>query len=76
MGPDIPCSDPAIPCPEFHPSRIFPIPSLFRFLVTTGSLVALISTGLYILAHQFEPEQREVVKVVPGIKLRKPEASP
>jgi hypothetical protein len=52
------------------------MPSLFRFLVTVGSLVALVSTGLYILASQFEPEQREVVKVVPGVKIRKPEASP
>lgn len=52
------------------------MPSLFRFLVTVGSLVALISTGLYVLAHRFEPEQREVVKVVPGVKIRKPEASP
>jgi hypothetical protein len=52
------------------------MPSLFRFLVSTGSLVALVSTGLYILASQFEPEQYEVVKVVPGVKIRKPEASP
>ncbi len=52
------------------------MPSLFRFLITTGSMVALISTGLYILAHQFEPEQHEVVKVVPGVKIRKPEATP
>ncbi|MGE0025037.1 MAG: hypothetical protein AB7S70_15560 [Hyphomicrobium sp.] len=48
------------------------MPSLFRFLITIGSLVALISVGLYILAHQFEPEQHEVVKVVPGVKVRKP----
>jgi hypothetical protein len=52
------------------------MPSLFRFLVSAGSLVALVSAGLYILASQFEPEQHEVVKVVPGVKIRKPEASP
>lgn len=48
------------------------MPSLFRFLVTVGSLVAVISVGLYILSHQFEPPQHEVVKVVPGVKIRKP----
>lgn len=48
------------------------MPSLFRFLVSVGSLVALVSSGLYILASQFEPEREEVVKVVPGVKIRKP----
>jgi phosphoserine phosphatase len=48
------------------------MPSLFRFLVSAGSLVALVSGGLYILAHQFEPERHEVVKAVPGVKIRKP----
>ncbi len=48
------------------------MPSLFRFLVTVGSVVAVISVGLYILAAQFEPPQHEVVKVVPGVKIRKP----
>jgi hypothetical protein len=48
------------------------MPSLFRFLVSAGSLLALVSGGLYILASQFEPDQHEVVKVVPGVKIRKP----
>jgi hypothetical protein len=48
------------------------MPSLFRFLVSAGSLLALIATGLYILADQFEPKSHEVVKVVPGVKIRKP----
>ena len=48
------------------------MPSLFRFLISTGSLVALVSAGLYILANQFEPQRHEVVKVVPGVKIRKP----
>ena len=52
------------------------MPSLFRFLVSAGSLVAVISAGLYVLAHQFEPVQHEVVKVVPGVKIGKPEATP
>ena len=47
------------------------MPSLFRFLISTGSLVAVVSAGLYILAHQFEPERHEVVKGVPGGKIRK-----
>ena len=48
------------------------MPSLFRFLVSAGSLVALVSGGLYLLAHQFEPDRHEVVKAVPGVKVRKP----
>jgi hypothetical protein len=47
------------------------MPSLFRFLISTGSVVALVSAGLYLLAHQFEPERHEVVKAVPGVKIRK-----
>lgn len=52
------------------------MPSLFRFLISVGSLLAIVSTGLYILASEFEPAQHEVVKVVPGVKIRKPEATP
>jgi hypothetical protein len=48
------------------------MPSLFRFLTTFGSLAALLCGALYFLAHQFEPETHEVVKVVPGVKIRKP----
>ncbi|WP_333794764.1 hypothetical protein [Hyphomicrobium sp.] len=52
------------------------MPSLFRFLITSGSMAAFFGVGLYILAHKFEPEQHEVVKVVPGVKIRKPDAAP
>ncbi|HRN84501.1 MAG TPA: hypothetical protein PK857_06745 [Hyphomicrobium sp.] len=48
------------------------MPSLFRFLSITGTLVAVICGTLYFFATQFEPEQREVVKVVPGVKVRSP----
>jgi hypothetical protein len=48
------------------------MPSLFRFLMTFGSLAAIVFATLYILASQFEPEPREVVKVVPGVKIKKP----
>jgi len=47
------------------------MPSLFRFLATTGTIAALVLGTLYILANNFEPESREVTKVVPGVKIRK-----
>jgi hypothetical protein len=47
------------------------MPSLFRFLFVAGTLAALVSGGLYVLAVKFEPEVREVTKAVPGIKIRK-----
>jgi hypothetical protein len=47
------------------------MPSLFRFLFVVGTLAAFVSGGLYILAVKFEPEVREVTKVVPGVKIRK-----
>jgi hypothetical protein len=48
------------------------MPSLFRFLLSVGTLAALIATGLYVLAVHFEPSQHQVVKVVHGVKIRKP----
>jgi hypothetical protein len=48
------------------------MPSLLRFLAVVGLLVALVSGGLYILATQFEPEQQEVAKPVPNVKIRRP----
>lgn len=48
------------------------MPSLFRFLATVGTLAALVTTSLYILAVRFEPKQHEVVKVVHGVKIKKP----
>jgi hypothetical protein len=47
------------------------MPSLFRFLATVGTLAAVVLASLYILAVRFEPEQREVVKVVHGVKIKK-----
>lgn len=47
------------------------MPSLFRFIFIVGLLGAGIAGGLYVLATQFEPEQREVSKPVPGVKIRK-----
>jgi hypothetical protein len=48
------------------------MPSLFRFLFVVGGLTAVVSGGLYVLATQFEPEQHEVSKPVPNVKIRRP----
>ncbi len=47
------------------------MPSLFRFLVIVGALSAISIGGLYVAATYFEPEQREVSKSVPGVKIRR-----
>ena len=47
------------------------MPSLLRFLFVVGSLTAAVSGGLYVLATQFEPSQREVTKPVPNVKIRR-----
>jgi hypothetical protein len=47
------------------------MPSLFRFLFVAGTVMAIVSGGLYFFAVKYEPEVREVTKVVPGIKIRK-----
>jgi hypothetical protein len=46
------------------------MPSLFRFLVVVGTIGAMITGTLYILANEFEPETRLVTKPVPGVKVR------
>ncbi len=57
-----------IPCG----SPLDKMPSLVRFLVVVGTLTALVSGGLYVLATQFEPEQHEIAKPVPNVKIRRP----
>jgi hypothetical protein len=47
------------------------MPSLFRFLLITGFLGAVVFGGLYVLSEFFEPEQKEVTSSVPGVKIRK-----
>ena len=47
------------------------MPSLFRFVFVVAALGGLVMGGLYVLATQFEPEQKEVAKPLPGIKIRK-----
>jgi len=46
------------------------MPSLFRFLVVVGTIGAIITGTLYILATKFEPETSTVTKPVPGVKVR------
>jgi hypothetical protein len=46
------------------------MPSLFRFLVVVGTIGAIITGTLYILANKFEPEARLVTKPVPGVKVQ------
>jgi len=47
------------------------MPSLFRFLVVVGTLIAAVSGGLYVLATKFEPVQHEVTKPVPSVKIKR-----
>lgn len=47
------------------------MPSLIRFVVIAGVLAAVAYGGLYVLANHLEPEQKEVSKSVPGVKIRR-----
>lgn len=47
------------------------MPTLFRLIVVAGLLTGIVMGGLYILATKYEPEAREVIRVVPGVKIRK-----
>lgn len=44
------------------------MPTLFRFLFVTGTLVATVFAGLYILATRFEPEPRHTVYRLQDVK--------
>jgi hypothetical protein len=47
------------------------MPSLFRFVFIAVALAGLFTAGMWVLATKYEPVQREEVKVVPGVKIRK-----
>ncbi len=47
------------------------MPSLIRFLLVVGTLVAAVVGGLYVLATKFEPVQHEVTKPVPSVKIKR-----
>lgn len=47
------------------------MPSLVRFVVILGTLAAVGYWGLYVLATQFEPQQREVTEPIGNVKIRK-----
>lgn len=47
------------------------MPSLFRFLLVVGTIGAIVTGALYILATKFEPETQTVTKPVLNVKIRK-----
>ena len=47
------------------------MPSLFRFLFMVSMLFAVSYGSLYVLAVYFEPEQNEVQKPLPSVKIRR-----
>jgi uncharacterized membrane protein YdfJ with MMPL/SSD domain len=47
------------------------MPTLFRFLIITGVLVAAVFGGLYAAQVFLEPEQQEMSTPVPGVKVRR-----
>lgn len=47
------------------------MPSLFRFLFVVSMLFAVSYGSLYVLAVYFEPEQSEVQKPLPSVKIRR-----
>ena len=47
------------------------MPSLFRFLFTIALMGTVLYGGLYVLAVYFEPEQTEVKKQLPNVKIRR-----
>ncbi|MGH6815539.1 MAG: hypothetical protein ACREC6_07535 [Hyphomicrobiaceae bacterium] len=46
------------------------MPTLFRFLLVVGMLSAGTFGGLYVLANYFEPNQKEVVRPLPSVKVK------
>jgi len=47
------------------------MPSLFRFLMVLITLGAIGYGSLYVLAVYFEPDQKEVKRSIPGVKIRR-----
>jgi hypothetical protein len=47
------------------------MPTLFRFLIVAGVLVAVVFGGLYVAQLVLEPEQKEMSTPVPGVKARR-----
>jgi hypothetical protein len=46
------------------------MPSLFRFLMVLGVIAGVVAGGLYVLAEYFQPEPKEISKVLRNVKLR------
>lgn len=47
------------------------MPSLFRFLFVVTVLFAVAYGSLYVLAVYFEPEQEEVQRSLPSVKIKR-----
>lgn len=46
------------------------MPSLIRFLTTCGLLVGLFYGSMYVLAKYFQPEPKEISKVVRNLRVQ------
>ena len=47
------------------------MPSLFRFILVVGLLLAAGYGALYVLATKFEPQPQEVTQPIGSVKIRK-----
>ena len=47
------------------------MPTLFRFLIAVGVITTVVYGGLFVMSDFFEPTQKEVVKPVQGVKIKK-----
>jgi len=46
------------------------MPTLFRFLMIIGMIAGVIAGSLYVLAEYFQPEPKEISKVLRNVKGR------
>jgi len=46
------------------------MPTLFRFLMVLGTIAGVIAGSLYVLAEFFQPEPKEISKVLRNVKGR------
>lgn len=47
------------------------MPTLFRLIMAAALLTGIVMGGSYILATKYEPGTQEVIRIVPGVKIRK-----
>jgi hypothetical protein len=51
------------------------MPTLFRFLMVIGMITGTIAGSLYVLAVYFQPEPKEISKVLRNVKARLDDAT-